>query len=105
GGLAALTALNPRRRLHAGVELVVACDVQTLFVDAAEVYAPQKGATAAQGLERAHAAVGYRGEVTGRASRHRRPGHGCGHLGGTGRAAERVGRGHDEHADYVGRGG
>ncbi|HEX2048550.1 MAG TPA: glycerate kinase [Acidimicrobiales bacterium] len=48
GGLAALTALNPGRRLHAGVELVVACDVQTLFVDAAEVYAPQKGATAAQ---------------------------------------------------------
>ena len=48
GGLAALTALNPRRRLHAGVELVVACDVETLFVDAAEVFAPQKGATAAQ---------------------------------------------------------
>jgi glycerate 2-kinase len=48
GGLAALTALNPRRRLHAGVELVVACDVDTLFVDAAEVFAPQKGATAAQ---------------------------------------------------------
>jgi glycerate 2-kinase len=48
GGLAALTALNPRRRLHAGVELIVACDVETLFVDAAEVFAPQKGATPAQ---------------------------------------------------------
>jgi glycerate kinase len=48
GGLAALTALNPRRRLHAGLELVVACDVETLFVDAAEVFAPQKGATPAQ---------------------------------------------------------
>ncbi len=48
GGLAALTALNPRRRLHAGVELIVACDVDTLFVDAAEVFAPQKGATPAQ---------------------------------------------------------
>jgi glycerate kinase len=48
GGLAALTALNPRRRLHAGVEVVVACDVETLFVDAAEVFAPQKGATPAQ---------------------------------------------------------
>ena len=48
GGLAALTALNPRRRLHAGVELVVACDVDTLFVDAAEVFAPEKGATPAQ---------------------------------------------------------
>lgn len=48
GGLAALTALNPRRRLHAGIELIVACDVETLFVDAAEVFAPQKGATPAQ---------------------------------------------------------
>jgi glycerate kinase len=48
GGLAALTALNPRRRLHARTELVVACDVETLFVDAAEVFAPQKGATPAQ---------------------------------------------------------
>ncbi len=47
GGLAALTALNPGRRLH-GVELLVACDVETLFVDAAEVFAPQKGATPAQ---------------------------------------------------------
>jgi glycerate kinase len=48
GGLAAVTALNPRRRLRAGVELIVACDVDTLFVDAAEVFAPQKGATPAQ---------------------------------------------------------
>ena len=48
GGLACLTALNPRRRLHAGVEVLVACDVETLFVDAAEVFAPQKGATPAQ---------------------------------------------------------
>jgi glycerate kinase len=48
GGLAALTALNPRRRLHAGVELIVACNVDTLFLDAAEVFAPQKGATPAQ---------------------------------------------------------
>jgi len=48
GGLAALTALNPRRRLHAGVEVIVACDVDTLFVDAAEVFGPQKGATPAQ---------------------------------------------------------
>ncbi len=47
GGLAALTALNPGRRLR-GVEVVVACDVTTRFVDAAEVFAPQKGATAAQ---------------------------------------------------------
>ncbi len=48
GGLGAVGALNPRRRLHAGIELIVACDVDTLFVDAAEVFAPQKGATPAQ---------------------------------------------------------
>lgn len=47
GGLAALTAFNPARRRH-GVELVVACDVPTTFVHAARVFAPQKGATAAQ---------------------------------------------------------
>jgi glycerate kinase len=47
GGLAALRALHPLGRLK-GVELVVACDVRTRFVDAAEVFAPQKGATGAQ---------------------------------------------------------
>jgi len=48
GGLAALTALNPARRLRGAVEVLVACDVTTCFVDAAEVFAPQKGATPAQ---------------------------------------------------------
>ncbi len=48
GGLAALTAINPGRRLRGTVEMVVACDVTTRFVDAAEVFAPQKGATPAQ---------------------------------------------------------
>lgn len=47
GGLACLTALEPHARLT-GIELVVACDVTTAFIDAAEVFAPQKGATAAQ---------------------------------------------------------
>ncbi len=47
GGAGALAALGPRGRL-AGVEVVVACDVDTLFVDAAELFAPQKGATPAQ---------------------------------------------------------
>jgi glycerate kinase len=47
GGLAALRALHPLARLK-GVELVVACDVRTGFVAAAEVFAPQKGATPAQ---------------------------------------------------------
>ncbi len=47
GGLAALRALHPLSRLK-GVELLVACDVRTRFVEAAEVFAPQKGATPAQ---------------------------------------------------------
>jgi glycerate 2-kinase len=47
GGLAALTALEPHGRLH-GVELLVACDVTTRFLDAARVFSPQKGATPAQ---------------------------------------------------------
>ena len=44
GGQACLEALEPRARL-AGVDLTVACDVTTRFVDAARVFAGQKGAT------------------------------------------------------------
>jgi glycerate kinase len=47
GGLGALRALYPLQRLRA-VELAVACDVRTHFVDAAEKFAPQKGASPAQ---------------------------------------------------------
>ncbi len=47
GGLGALRAMYPLQRFK-GVELVVACDVATRFVDAARVFAPQKGAGAAQ---------------------------------------------------------
>jgi glycerate kinase len=47
GGLGALEALRSPNRLRQ-VELDVACDVRTRFVDAAEVFAPQKGATRAQ---------------------------------------------------------
>lgn len=47
GGLAAVTALGGGARLK-GIELVVACDVTSTFLDAAEVFAPQKGATGAQ---------------------------------------------------------
>lgn len=47
GGLAALRALSPLSRLK-GVDLLVACDVRTPFLDAAELFAPQKGATPAQ---------------------------------------------------------
>ncbi|MGZ6944082.1 MAG: glycerate kinase family protein [Acidimicrobiia bacterium] len=45
GGLAAVEALGWSL---AGLDVVVACDVGTTFVDAAAVYGPQKGASAAQ---------------------------------------------------------
>lgn len=44
GGLGALRALSSPARLR-GIELVVAYDVRTTFVDAAEHFAPQKGAS------------------------------------------------------------
>jgi len=47
GGLGALRALHPVQRLR-GIEIQVATDVRTRFVDAAEHFAPQKGATPAQ---------------------------------------------------------
>lgn len=47
GGLGALRALEPVARLK-GIELIVACDVRTTFLEAAEVFAPQKGATRTQ---------------------------------------------------------
>lgn len=47
GGWGALRALPPAPRFKE-IELVVACDVDTLFCDAAKVFGPQKGATPAQ---------------------------------------------------------
>ncbi|MEO6987868.1 MAG: glycerate kinase, partial [Aquihabitans sp.] len=47
GGLAALRALFPTARFRA-VELVAAVDVRTPFLEAADVFGPQKGATASQ---------------------------------------------------------
>jgi glycerate kinase len=47
GGLGALQAMEPVTRFH-GVEIVVACDVRTPFVEAADRFAPQKGASTAQ---------------------------------------------------------
>jgi len=47
GGLAALRAVTSTARLR-GVELVAAVDVRTSFLDAATVFAPQKGATPSQ---------------------------------------------------------
>ena len=47
GGLGCVRAITTPHRLR-GVRLLVACDVQTLFADAAPVFGPQKGATPAQ---------------------------------------------------------
>ncbi len=47
GGLGAIRAITAPHRLR-GVELLVACDVTTLFTDAAKVFGPQKGASPAQ---------------------------------------------------------
>lgn len=47
GGLGAIDAIAHPARLR-GVEVVVAADVRTHFVDAARVFGPQKGATEAQ---------------------------------------------------------
>ena len=47
GGLGAIRAIWAANRLR-GVELIAACDVRTHFVDAAAVFAPQKGATPIQ---------------------------------------------------------
>lgn len=47
GGLGALRAMYPLQR-YRGITLQVACDVRLGFVDAARVFAPQKGASVAQ---------------------------------------------------------
>ncbi len=47
GGAGALAAIGTREALQ-GVELIAACDVTTGFLDAARVFAPQKGATPQQ---------------------------------------------------------
>ena len=47
GGLGAIEALRSPARLRS-VDVQVACDVRTHFVDAAAVFAPQKGASPAQ---------------------------------------------------------
>jgi glycerate 2-kinase len=47
GGLGAIEVLGTKDRLQ-GTELIVASDVSTTFVDAASVFAPQKGANPSQ---------------------------------------------------------
>jgi glycerate kinase len=46
GGFGALRAMYPLQRFR-GIELVVACDVRTRFLESAAVFAPQKGASPA----------------------------------------------------------
>ena len=66
GGRGAFDAVGSPASLR-GVELVVACDVTTPFLDAAAVFGPQKGATAAQvedlGRRLADIAARYRRDV------------------------------------------
>jgi glycerate kinase len=47
GGLGAVRAIHAPARLR-GIEFLVACDVETRFVDAAREFAPQKGASPSQ---------------------------------------------------------
>ncbi len=47
GGLGAVRAIHAPHRIR-GIELLVACDVTTMFLDAPDVFAPQKGASAAE---------------------------------------------------------
>lgn len=47
GGLGAVRAIHAPTRLR-GVEFLIACDVTTPFLEAATVFAPQKGATRSQ---------------------------------------------------------
>ena len=51
GGLGAVEVLDWLPFASRGVAVEVACDVQTLFVDAASVFGPQKGASAADVVE------------------------------------------------------
>jgi glycerate 2-kinase len=48
GGIGALEALGPTPFAARGVAVQVACDVQTTFLEAAAVFAPQKGASPEQ---------------------------------------------------------
>jgi glycerate kinase len=50
GGRGALEVIDEAGGLG-GIEVVVACDVETLFVEAAERFGPQKGATPSQVVE------------------------------------------------------
>ena len=65
GGAGALEAIGSPEAVR-GVELVAACDVTTGFLDAAKVFAPQKGATPATGRGADRSARASLGQVPGR---------------------------------------
>ena len=71
GGLGAIEALGSPARLGP-IDLQVACDVRTRFVDAAAVFAPQKGATPAQ-VRLLHGPPGAIGRALPGRVRRRRP--------------------------------
>ncbi len=62
GGRGALEAIEAAGGLR-GAEVVVACDVETRFVDAAEQFGPQKGATPAQVGELRDRLVAFAGHL------------------------------------------
>ena len=70
GGLGALRALHPPARLK-GIELVVACDVRTRFVDAADIVRPAEGGDGGPGRAAPPAARAARPGVPGGARRRR----------------------------------
>jgi glycerate kinase len=65
GGRGAIEAIEGAGGL-AGTEVVVACDVETRFVQAAEIFGPQKGATPAQVVELTDRLAAYAGEIRAR---------------------------------------
>jgi glycerate 2-kinase len=62
GGRGALEAIEDAGGL-AGIEVVVACDVEIRFVQAAELFGPQKGATPAQVVELADRLAAFAVEI------------------------------------------
>ncbi|NNE73300.1 MAG: glycerate kinase [Acidimicrobiales bacterium] len=105
GGFGALRAMYPLARFR-GVDLVVACDVRTRFVDAAATFAPQKGASPAQVklLERRleRLAQVYREEHGVDVEPLLRAGAAGGLAGGLAVAGARLVDGFDVVADHVG---
>lgn len=105
GGAGALRAIGSRAALR-GAELVAACDVTTRFEDAARVFGPQKGATAAQVEEltaRLVSLVGrYRSEFGTDVSQLPGAGAAGGLAGGLAALGARIVAGFDLVADYVG---